>query len=427
MSLMGGKSDIVIIGAGASGLMAGRVLAEAGKKVVILEARDRIGGRIWPLPKDEFGYNAQGGAEFVHGKAPVTKALAKEAGVTLTPTEGDMWNVRDGEITVNERPVQNQGVLYAKLKTLEKDMPIAEFFDKYFPGDEYRELRGAIFNMVEGYDAADPKRVSTFALRDEWLGNDEWLQYRIKEGYGVLLEFLRRKCVEHDADIQLNKMVTAAEINSSGAIVRCGNAVAYQAKQVIVTVPLPLIKKIAFTPAIPKKLEAAEKIGYGGTIKLLLRFKDRWWAHALGKDFDEMGFMISNQQFGVWWTQYPNVAPVLVGWLGGPRAQKFAQSSSEEILETSIESLANIFKMTKERVKGELVHARVFNWPADPLSLGAYSYTTPETESAQEELLRPVDNKIFFAGEALYEGKDASTVEGAFASGKEVALKILAS
>lgn len=279
--------------------------------------------------------------------------------------------------------------------------------------------------MVEGYDAADPKRISTFALRDEWLGNDEWLQYRIKEGYGVLLEFLRRKCVEHDADIQLNMTVTAVEINSSGAIVRCGNAVAYQAKQVIVTVPLPLIKKIAFTPAIPKKLEAAEKIGYGGAIKPLLQFKDRWWMHALGKDFNEMDFMLSNQPFGVWWTQYPETAPVLVGWLGGPRAQKFAHSSSEEILETSIESLANIFKVTKERVKGELVHARVFNWPADSRSLGAYSYTTPETESAQEELLRPVDNKLFFAGEALYEGEDAATVEGTLASGKAVAEKLL--
>ena len=169
------KPEIIIIGAGAAGLMAARELARAGKKVIILEARDRIGGRIWPLDEKEFGYEAEAGAEYVHGKAPVTKALAKEAGMTLILTEGDMWNSYNGNITLNNERIPDQEILHKKLKELDHDMPIAEFFAKYIPDEKYAGMRGAVLGMVEGYDAADPKRISTFVLRDEWLGGEEWL------------------------------------------------------------------------------------------------------------------------------------------------------------------------------------------------------------------------------------------------------------
>jgi monoamine oxidase len=78
----------LIVGAGAAGLMNARELARAGKQVVILEARDRCGGRIYQLSAQEFGYPAEGGAEFVHGAAPVTRALMREAGLSLLPIEG---------------------------------------------------------------------------------------------------------------------------------------------------------------------------------------------------------------------------------------------------------------------------------------------------------------------------------------------------
>ena len=174
-------AEIIIVGAGACGLMAARELAKAGKKVVILEARDRIGGRIWPLDEKDFGYPAEGGAEFVHGKAPITKALFREMGIAITRTEGDMWDSRGGEITINNERLPNQDELHQKLKELPRDMPIADFFDTYFQGKKYLNLRNEILDMVEGYDAADTKRIGTFTLRDEWLGGEEWLQYRIKK------------------------------------------------------------------------------------------------------------------------------------------------------------------------------------------------------------------------------------------------------
>src|ERR1700686_5672042 len=87
---------IVVIGAGAAGLMAARELARAGKKVTVLEARDRCGGRIYPLSAREFGYVAEGGAEFVHGAAPVTRALMREARLSLSPIEGTRGRPRGG-------------------------------------------------------------------------------------------------------------------------------------------------------------------------------------------------------------------------------------------------------------------------------------------------------------------------------------------
>src|ERR1700716_4547776 len=95
---------IVVIGAGAAGLMAARELARAGKRVTILEARDRWGGRIHPLPFADFGYPAEGGAEFVHGEAPVTNGLLREAGLSLLTIEGTQWTVENGMLSGEGTP-----------------------------------------------------------------------------------------------------------------------------------------------------------------------------------------------------------------------------------------------------------------------------------------------------------------------------------
>src|SRR3990167_2924193 len=96
-------TDVVIVGAGVARLVAGRELAKAGKKVVMLEARDRVGGRVWPIAEEEFGFQVQAGAEFVHGPAPITKSLIKEAGLTYIPTEeGERWNTYSGKLTKEE-------------------------------------------------------------------------------------------------------------------------------------------------------------------------------------------------------------------------------------------------------------------------------------------------------------------------------------
>src|SRR5919199_4542114 len=96
------ESGFVIVGAGAAGLMAARELARAGKRVVVLEARDRCGGRIHPLPAEEFGYPAEGGAEFVHGAAALTRGLMREAGLSLSLLAGTRWRAGNGVLSPDE-------------------------------------------------------------------------------------------------------------------------------------------------------------------------------------------------------------------------------------------------------------------------------------------------------------------------------------
>jgi len=194
-------AHVVIVGAGAAGLMLGRELARAGKKVTVLEARDRCGGRIYPLPAGQFGYPAEGGAEFVHGAAPVTRALLREAQLSLSPAEGSRWNVRGGGFSPSEA-LAHEDRLRAVLLGLKADLPVAEFLERHFADPQFSELRQTIKRMVEGYDAADTRKASTFALRDEWMGRGLGRQGRIAEGYGALIGFLESECRRQGAAIR---------------------------------------------------------------------------------------------------------------------------------------------------------------------------------------------------------------------------------
>jgi phytoene dehydrogenase-like protein len=125
---------IVAIGAGAAGLVAAREPTRAGKLVTLLEARDRCGGRIYPLPAAEFGYAAEGGAEFVHGDAPVTRGLLREAGLNLLPIQGTPRTMECGKFLRRVIPAPHQAEFQKALQVLPEDLAVAEFLRRHFVG-----------------------------------------------------------------------------------------------------------------------------------------------------------------------------------------------------------------------------------------------------------------------------------------------------
>jgi monoamine oxidase len=418
-------THFVVIGAGAAGLMTARELARAGKRVTILEARDRCGGRIWPLPPEEFGYPAEGGPEFVHGAAPVTRALMREARLSLQPRGGTRWSTRNGALKPDESSTPHMGLFYRALAEVKADLPIAEFLEAHFGDRRYAELRRAVTRTVEGYDAADPWRFSTLALRDEWMARDDGEHGRIAGGYGALIEFLASECRRHGAALHLGAPVTAIDEAGGRVAVRCCNGAAFEADAAILTVPPPLLSEIALPSAARDRAAVAGDIGFGNVVKILLRFATRWWADHSGRDLADLSFLISDATVPTWWTQHPAKDPVLTGWFAGPKADRVSSLTEAELIDMGLASLAEIFDLPVDRIRSNLVAARAINWGNDPFARGAYSYATPRTRKAQSVLRQPNTDAIFFSGEALYAGPDMGTVEAALASGQETAQTIL--
>lgn len=418
------KSEhIIVVGAGAAGLMAARELARAGRKVTILEARERCGGRIHPLPTSEFGYPAEGGAEFVHGDAPVTHAVLREAMLPLQVIEGTQWSFDGAAFSRESRHDPHEAELHAVLRDLKNDLTVADFLRRNFGGEDYAHLRYSIERMVEGYDAADPERASTLALREEWMNGGHHSQARIVGGYGALIDFLAADCRAHGAAVHFGCVVSEIMETDGAVAVRCAGGDVHGCDRAILTVPLPLLREIALPPAVRAKAAAADDIGFGNAIKILLRFARPWWRERRA-ELADMSFLLSEETIPVWWARHPDPNPVFTGWFGGPRTVELDNLDAQGLIDAGIDSLAVIFGLPRDDIARDLVAAAATNWAHDRFARGAYSWATPRTREAQAILAR-ADGAVLFSGEALYRGRDMGTVEAALASGLETAGMIL--
>lgn len=309
---------------------------------------------------------------------------------------------------------------------LKTDLPVAEFLERHFADQQYSGLRREIRRMVEGYDAADASKASTFALRDEWTGRGPGHDGRVAGGYGALINFLVAECRSEGASIHLSAAVTVIEERRGGIAARCHDRSLMEADAAILTVPLALLNDIELPQAAREQAAVSADVGFGNVVKILLRFATRWWTDCAGRDLADLSFLFSDAAVPTWWTQYPASYPVLTGWYSGPKADTVAHLTESELVDMGLNSLAGIFDLTMDRMRRELVASQAINWGNDPFARGAYCYATPKTRQAQSALRRPDGGGVLFSGEALYAGPDMGTVEAALASGRETAQAILA-
>lgn len=412
-------TDILIIGAGASGLMAAKELSAQDKKVIVLEARDRAGGRIDTLSAKGFPQPVETGAEFVHGNLPHTLQLLKQHHIEYVKVQGSMLHKVAGIWQETKEEVEGWEEMIAYMDDLNEDMTLADFLNNYFKEEKYAKLRKSAIQYARGFDALDENKGSVLSLHNEWQHEEED-QYRIPGGYLQLIDALTGQCLKQHCEIHFSEVVNKVSWQPGRVEVTTSNKEAFSATKLIVTVPISILQNdqaITFTPAIGSKQAAAKQIGFGGVVKILLQFEEAFWLD-IKKD---ALFFFSDEIIPTWWTQYPADSKLLTGWLGGPKAYDLKDALPEEILKLGLQSLNNMFNINLPL----LTAWHVANWPAEPHTYGAYSYQTLQSKEAKSVMKEPVENTIYFAGEAVYTGDAQGTVEAALVSGKEVAEQIL--
>jgi monoamine oxidase len=417
--------DVLIIGAGAAGLMAARDLVLAGKSVALIEARKRVGGRIHTERISGFDLPVELGAEFVHGKLDLTRQLLKKAGCSTYEIRGEVWKDAGGRLEKQTDFIEDFDLLKRKFRELEQDVSVADFIENQLQGDAYEELRFTLKNYVEGYYAADTRKASTFALRKELLTADDE-QFRTEEGYGQLVQWLLEEAENKGLQLFLSHAVRTVSWEKNNVRVETGTVV-FSGSRALITVPLGVLQNesILFSPALRQKMAAARHLGFGPVIKTLLHFDEPFWSTGQ-KELKKLGFLFSDKKIPTWWTSYPKEAAMLTGWSGGPHALELQGLSPEEILDQALQSLAGIFRLKPDFLLQKIKQWRVSNWVNDPFCCGGYSYDVVDGAAAKKILMTPEEGTLYFAGEGLFEGTAIGTVEAALVSGRDAAYSIIA-
>jgi monoamine oxidase len=419
-------ADALIIGAGVAGLAAARELSHAGRKVIILEARERIGGRInthydrWPIEL---------GAEFVHGKPPETLEIARRAHLKLQQVPNVHWHLHNGVLTKSKEFWSKVEAAMDEMSHYSgADQSFAEFLDHYKRKTQVEDIDTIATLYVEGFHAAHSDRISVEGLNKTNKAAEEIedeKQFRVENGYAPIVQSLHDDAVAAGATFHLNTIVEKVDWQRNQVEVSTSLA-KFTARRLIVTLPLTLLQssgeqaaRVRFTPALSETENAANRLAMGQVAKVIMRFRDPFWE-------EDLTFIHSPaESLPTWWTQFPMRAPLLVGWAGGTRAERLSLNSDDALLDHAFESLSHIFRTSKAFLEQSLVEFYTHNWHRDPFSAGAYSYIPLGGLDAQAQLARPLDDTLFFAGEATNTEGHHGTVHGAIATGLRAAREVM--
>jgi monoamine oxidase len=431
--------DVAIIGAGVAGLAAMRALETLGIRSRVLEARDRIGGRIHTIRDPRAVHPIELGAEFVHGSAPEVYEIVRHARLLATLVDGERWRLRGERLTPIDDFWTRLHQVFRHLRPRDRDRSFAEFLRDAPGGSAAADARALARQFVEGFHAASAQRISANALADGGSPSEdagEQRMARIADGYDRVPQWL---ALDRGDRIRTGTPVTAVEWERGAVEVRArdersATSIVVRARALLVTVPLGVLfaaagerGAIAFSPPLSILVETRRRLTMGPVIRLTLLFGERWWRERLaaaprGATLESLSFLHGGAgDINVWWSLYPAYLPILVGWAGGPAAARLARLPPDEIAERAVSSLAANFRVSRRRVASRLKACWTHDWQEDPFSRGAYSHALVGGAEWAPRLARAIDGTIWIAGE----GADASgrngTVHGAISSGRRAA------
>ena len=327
------------------------------------------------------------------------------------------------------------------------DESFQDFLARRFPSPDHKtkEAQQRALAYVSGFNAADPSLVGVHWLvqsmrAEEQLKGDR--AFRCRNGYEELLRVFQTQISSLDVSIRTNSVVEQVRWKPGTAeiILRNGNASStVMASQVLITLPLAVLKAhpggtgaVQFTPSLPReKIVALDKLEMGKIIRIVLRFRRRFWEDAMpsgneNKALSDMSFLFSDDEwFPTWWTSMPERFPIITGWAPFRCAERLSGQLHSRVVQRSLQTLSKLLSVSFEDLEGLLESAHFHDWQSDPFSQGAYSYGKVGSDGAQQALAAPLEDTLFFAGEATDTTGHNGTVHGAIASGYRAAAEIM--
>jgi monoamine oxidase len=449
------QTEILVIGAGVAGLTAARALAEAGREVLVVEARNRLGGRIFSVNGSAENGSAEPvelGAEFVHGKPQELLAVIREAGLSIYELDGgELCRTEDGKLEPCESELEENFDWIEQLKNWTgEDCSFAQYAER---AQIPEAQRARLIGYVEGFNAADHRVISAAALGRQQQAEDEMegdRLFHIPGGYSQLPEFLAGRVEAAGGRILLEQRVVRVVWRQGSVTVECqspSGPVRITAKKAVVTLPLGVLQAgaVQWTPEPSAILQAASRMRMGEAQRAVLEFDESpvnelladtstgdgshtaAYAEETASELRSFGFLFALGKLPpVWWTQYPHRSAVLTGWVGGPRAQAWQGKPLLEIKQEALATLAGILGAETGALAEKLIGCHTHDWREDPFALGAYSYVASGGMGASEAMCEPQQKTLFFAGEHTDTTGHWGTVHGAMRSGLRVAAQILA-
>jgi len=429
------REDALVIGAGAAGLAAARELSGAGCRVTLLEARNRLGGRIFTLRDPRSPVPIELGPEFIHGPAESTMSLLRAGGLRADEMAEGHYLSRKGRLSLASGFWDRIGESTDALEEALRRHPRRDLsFEEHLKRSGIQgERRQTLQEFIEGFQAAHIDRISARSLA-AGSGETSDSQHRLTSGYDQLVEVLVRSLDPALVTVRLNTVVSRLHWKRGDVVLEAQSALGrvldeFRARAAVVAIPHALLrsKSLRFEPELGQKQRAAARLEVGQVWKIILRFRDSFWERD---DFlkrrlsraperpPSLAFLhVRDVEVPVWWTSLPTKSPLVTGWAGGPRAERLLDLAEAERVDRSLASLARGLGVTRAFLDDQLDSWSSHDWRADPFSRGAYAYVGVGGIPALRTLAKPVEGTLFFAGEYT-ELDEIGTVAGALSSGQ---------